>query len=82
MKTEIVHLRYGSGNKKHFVKAIFICLIGNGIYVAYILTLVATFSLLLTAGLAVPHAQSLGISKGECVKVTLEGNQIVIERAD
>jgi hypothetical protein len=63
MKTETVHLRYGSGNKKHFVKAIFICLIGNGIYVAYILTLVATFSLLLTAGLAVPQAEATNSSE-------------------
>lgn len=28
------------------------------------------------------YAQSLGISKGEYVKVFLEGNRIVIERAD
>lgn len=28
------------------------------------------------------YAQSLGITKGEYVKVTLEGNRIVVEKAD
>lgn len=28
------------------------------------------------------YAQSLGISKGDYVKVTLEGNQIVLEKAE
>ena len=42
--------------------ATFMCLIGNGIFVAYIL-LVGTFSLLLTAGLAVPQAEATNSSE-------------------
>ena len=42
--------------------ATFIFLKGNGIYLAYILILVATFSLLLTTGLAAPQAEATNSS--------------------